>query len=71
MMFMDLTMRLVIVYAMPEEAKQQAVDDIEQWLQNDQLQHRVTHALPLTEIASAHDTIEQGECRGCVVLTLD
>ena len=70
MMFMDLTMRLVIVYAMPEDAKQQAVADIEQRLQNDQLQHRVTHVLPLTDIARAHETIEQGDCRGCVVVAL-
>lgn len=71
MMFMDLTMRLVIVYAMPEEAKQQAVADIEQRLQNDQLQHRITHALPLAEIASAHEIIEHGECRGCVVVAVN
>ncbi len=71
MMFMDLTMRLVIVYAMPEEAKQQAVADIEQRLRNDELQHRVSHALPLTEIASAHETIEQGKCRGCVVIAVN
>jgi len=71
MMFMDLTMRLVIVYAMPEEAKQQAIADIEQRLQNNQLQHRITHTLPLSEIASAHGIIEQGECRGCVIVALN
>jgi len=70
MMFMDLMMRLVIVYAMPEEAKHQAVADIEQRLQKEQLQHRIAHALPLAEIARAHEIIEQGECRGCVVVTL-
>jgi NADPH:quinone reductase-like Zn-dependent oxidoreductase len=71
MMFMDLTIRLVIVYAMPEEAKQQAIADIEQRLRNNQLQHRVTHTLSLSEIASAHGIIEQSECRGCVLVTLN
>jgi NADPH:quinone reductase-like Zn-dependent oxidoreductase len=71
MMFMDLRIRLVIVYAMPEEAKQQAIADIEQRLRNNQLQHRVTHTLSLSEIASAHGIIEQGKCRGCVLVTLN
>jgi len=71
MMFMDLTIRLVIVYAMPEEAKRQAISDIEKRLQDDQLQHRVTHTLPLADIARAHEIIEQGECRGCVVVRLE
>ncbi len=71
MMFMDLTMRLVIVYAMPEAAKQQAVSDIDKRLRDDQLQHRVSHVLPLDNIARAHEIIEQGDCRGCVVIRLD
>jgi NADPH:quinone reductase-like Zn-dependent oxidoreductase len=71
MMFMDLTLRLVIVYAMPEAAKQQAISEIDQRLRDDLLQHRVAHVLPLDEIAAAHEIIEQGECRGCVVVSPD
>ena len=71
MMFMDLTMRLVIVYAMPEDAKQQAIADIDQRLRDKQLQHRVSRALPLSEIARAHEIIEQGECRGCLVVAVE
>ncbi len=69
MMFMDLTVRLVIVYAMPEQAKRQAVADIGERLRGDRLQHRLAHVLPLDEIARAHEIIEGGACRGCVVLT--
>ena len=71
MMFMDLTMRLVIVYAMPEEAKQRAISDIDGRLRDGRLQHRVTHVLPLADIAVAHEIIEQGECRGCVVVAVN
>jgi NADPH:quinone reductase-like Zn-dependent oxidoreductase len=71
MMFMDLTMRLVIVYAMPEEAKRQAISDIDQKLKDGQLHHRVARALPLGEIAGAHEIIEQGSCRGCVLVTMN
>ena len=71
MMFMDLTMRLVIVYAMPEAAKRQAIADIEKSLLQGRLLHRVAQVLPLADIASAHEIIEQGNCRGSVVVTPD
>ena len=68
MMFMDLVIRLVIVYAMPEDAKQAAMDDIEAALREDHLQHRIAHVLPLDKIAQAHQLIEQGGFRGCVIV---
>jgi len=68
MMFMDLVIRLVIVYAMPESAKQSAMDDIEKALRENRLQHRVAHVLPLEDISRAHELIEQGGFRGCVVV---
>ena len=68
MMFMDLVIRMVIVYAMPEDAKQSAMDDIETALSEGKLQHRVAHVLPLDEISRAHELIEQGGFRGCVVV---
>ncbi len=68
MMFMDLVIRLVIVYAMPESAKQSAMDDIEKALSENRLQHRVAHVLPLDDIGRAHELIEQGGFRGCVVV---
>ncbi len=70
MMYQDLTVRFVIVYAMPEEAKQQAIADISTKLSADELQHRVAHVVPLVEIARAHELIEDGGFRGCVVLAL-
>ena len=68
MMFMDLLLRLVIVYAMPESAKQAAIDDIGKALSEDRLQHRIAHLVPLDEIMRAHELIEQGGFRGCVVV---
>lgn len=65
MMYMDLTIRLIIVYAMPEEAKQRAIADIDA---AGELKHRVAHSLGLDEIAKAHELIEQGGFRGCVVV---
>lgn len=68
MMFMDLLIRLVIVYAMPESAKQAAINDIDRALREDRLQHRLGHVLGLDEIVRAHELIEQGGFRGCVVV---
>jgi NADPH:quinone reductase-like Zn-dependent oxidoreductase len=70
MMFMDLTVRMVIVYAMPEEAKAQAVADTQTALTEGGLQHRIAETLPFDQMAKAHEIIEQGSARGCVVVTI-
>ena len=69
-MFMDLTVRIVIVYAMPEEAKAQAVVDTQAALIEGSLQHRVAETLPFEQMAKAHEVIEEGSVRGCVVVTI-
>jgi len=71
MMFMDLTVRLVIVYAMPEEAKQDAIEEITYALDDGLLQHRIAAAFPLDEIAKANEKIENGGFHGCVVVEID
>jgi len=71
MMFMDLTIKMTIVYAMPEAAKQHAMDDIFDKLSNDQLQHRVTHVLPFNEMARSHELIEKNGLRGSVVVNVE
>ncbi|MBT4592013.1 MAG: NADPH:quinone reductase, partial [Porticoccaceae bacterium] len=43
MMYMDLTLRMIIVYAMPETAKAQAIKDITDALEAETLQHRIAH----------------------------
>ena len=71
MMFMDLTIRMVIVYAMPEQAKQDAIADTQRMLQEGKLKHRIAHSLPFDEMAKAQELIEQGGFRGCVVVNID
>lgn len=71
MMYKDLTLRTIIVYAMPEPAKQQAIADIETALSNNALQHRIAATLPLVEIARGNELVEQGSIRGAVILTID
>ena len=71
MMYQDITLRFVIVYAMPEAAKQAAIDDITTALRNEELQHRVASVMPLADIAAANELVEQGTIRGAVLLAID
>jgi NADPH2:quinone reductase len=70
MMFMDLTIRLVIVYDMPEWAKREAIEDITEALEANRLIHRVSRVFPLSGIAESQELIESGGVRGCVVVKL-
>jgi NADPH:quinone reductase-like Zn-dependent oxidoreductase len=70
MMFMDLTVRMVLVYVMPETAKQAAIADIRECLAEGRLRHRIAHCLPLRDLARANELVEQGELRGCVVVDI-
>ena len=71
MMFLDLTLRMVIVYAMPEDAKAQAIADTCSLLEEGVLQHRIAHSLPFEQMAKSHELIEQGGFGGCVVVSID
>lgn len=71
MMYLDLTVRMVIVYAMPEDAKEQAVKDTCLLLKEEKLQHRIAHSLPFGAMAKSHELIEQGGFGGCVVVNID
>ncbi len=70
MMYMDLTLRLVIVYAMPEEAKNDAIEDISNKLSNNRLVHRVAKSFDLNDIVKGHELIESNKVRGCVILNI-
>jgi len=70
LMYLDATVRFIIVYAMPEAAKRHAIDDITAALREDKLQHRIAEQLPLQDIARANEIIETGEVRGAVILAL-
>jgi NADPH2:quinone reductase len=70
MMVKDLTVRLILVYAMPESAKQFAIADIERALTANLLQHRIAREFPLEEIAQSNELVEQAGTRGAVVLRI-
>ena len=70
LMFKDVTVRFVLVYAMPESAKHQAAEDITRFLRAGKLRHRVAERYSLADIARAHEAIERGGVPGCVVIEI-
>ena len=71
LMYMDMNIRFIIVYAMPEAAKQHAIADIHTALANDALHHRIAATFPLQDIAAANELIEKGTIRGAVTLNIE
>jgi NADPH:quinone reductase-like Zn-dependent oxidoreductase len=71
MMYKDVTLRFIIVYAMPEAAKQHAIADLDTALREGRLQHRIAATMPLADIAAGNELIEEGSIRGSVILNID
>ena len=71
MMYKDVTIRMIIVYAMPESAKEHAIVDIEAALAGDKLDHRIAATMTLDDIAASNELVEQGSIRGAVILNID
>lgn len=68
LMYKDLTVRFVIVYSMPESAKDHAVADIQRALRKGRLQHRIAKTFALEDVAEANDLVAAGKVRGAVIL---
>ena len=68
MMFMDITIRMVLVYAMPDEAKKHAVKDITSALSKNTFHNRVAQEYSIDNISDAHKMIESGEVYGSVII---
>ncbi len=58
--YANATVRHVLVFGMPEAAKQQAVTDITRWLEAGCLSHNIGQRFALAETAAAHQAVEAG-----------
>lgn len=67
LMFKNISLHPIIVYSMPQAAKELAVTDITRLLEQQALKHRITQLFPLEEIVEAHQALEQG-VRGSILL---
>lgn len=67
----DLTVRFVLVYAMPREAHDQAARWIGEALSGDRLRHQVFRRFALDDVAAAHEATESMSNVGKVLVTID
>ncbi|NKB77284.1 MAG: zinc-binding dehydrogenase [Gammaproteobacteria bacterium] len=70
MMFNNISVQMVLVYNMSDEAKNHAIEDIYRALKKKQLTHRIARTFPLVDIADAHQSIESNSADGCVVVEI-
>lgn len=69
LLYKNLTVRFELVFLMPEEAKQEAVEDLTKWLTEGELRHTVAQRFALENIVAAHEAVESGPL-GKVLLDL-
>jgi NADPH2:quinone reductase len=67
---LNVTLRVVLVYTMPDAAKAAAVADIERWAKAGRPQFAIARRFPLTEAVAAHEFVERGDKIGHVVLDI-
>ncbi len=70
LMFKAVTIRLVLIYILPEAERATAIADLTRLLETRRLSHAVAEQFPLEDIASAHESVERAEKLGSVVVTV-
>jgi NADPH2:quinone reductase len=70
LMFKNITLRPVLVYSMPEEAKRQACQDIVQALNDRQLSQPIAARFPLDWLVEAHEAQESGQAIGNIIIDI-
>ncbi|MCP4356929.1 MAG: NADPH:quinone reductase [Chloroflexi bacterium] len=70
LMFNNISLRLALVYNMPQAAKEQAGKDILQAIKDGKLVHPIATQFPLSQLAKAHEAVESGTYIGNVVVDI-
>lgn len=70
LIYKNLTVHYVLVYAMSKFGHEQAAADITSCLKADVLKHQIAERFPLDRIAKAHELLESGQAIGNIVVEL-
>ncbi len=68
LMYKNLLLRLVLVYNMPDKAKEDACKDILQAIEDGNLKHAIAATFPLNQLVEAHEAVESGTYIGNVIV---
>jgi len=66
----NITILIVLVYTMPETAKQEAIRDINAALSGGVLKHNIAHRFSLQEVAAAHEAQDSGQMIGKAIIAI-
>ncbi len=69
-MYKNVYLRLVLVYNMSQEAKQNAWKDIRQAIADGKLKHAIAERFPLDQPAAAHEAVESGIYIGNIIVEI-
>lgn len=70
LMFKRVTLRTELVYLLPDGPRAEGVAYLTDALAKGSLRHSIAASVPLSDAAAAHDLVESGARRGCVLITM-
>jgi len=70
LMFKRVTVRTELVYLLPDAPRAEGVAYLTAALERGTLKHAIAAEMPLEEVVAAHELVESGARRGCVLVTL-
>jgi NADPH2:quinone reductase len=70
LMYKNTNLHLVLVYNMPQKAKQDACKDIMQAIDDGKLKHAIAGRFPLDQLSAAHEAVESGSYIGNIVVEI-
>ena len=69
-MFKNVTLRMLIAYLIPDDARRKGEADIYRWLENGDLTHAIVDGGNLEQLANAHNMVAAGQKLGTVVVSV-
>ena len=70
LMFKRVTVRTELVYLLPDAPRAEGIAYLTDALERGTLKHAVAAEMPLDDVVAAHELVEGGNRRGCVLITL-
>ncbi|MEL6165430.1 MAG: NADPH:quinone reductase [Cyanobacteria bacterium J06628_3] len=70
LMLRNIVIRTILVYTMPQDAKEAAIKDITAALEAVKLRHNIAQTFPFTELATAHEVQDSGKMIGKAIVEI-